>query len=263
MLEQAAWLGVTGLDAVATFARDVDVAALQALLPARVDHVLIQADLTAVAPGPLTPGAAHDLGLLADIESRGGATVYRISPESLSRAHGFGWSPDEILTALEKRSSTPLPQSLSYLVGDLDRQSGDRPGRVDVLHQEPQRGAAVQFDELTAADRLDAAAATKLVAALREVGEAPRFAAPGGSTTRDSGAESLFDHPVATLREAVESGEVVWVGYVDPMGERSERLVRAELLDDGLLHARDARSDEQVAVAVHRITAAHIIRQGG
>ena len=103
----------------------------------------------------------------------------------------------------------------------------------------------------------------ELVAALREAGEAPRFGGPGGGTTRESGAESLFDHPVATLREAVETGEVVWVGYVDPMGERSERLVRAELLDDGLLHARDVRSDEQVAVAVHRITAAHIIRQGG
>ena len=33
MLDQAAWLGVTGLDAVATFARDVDVAALQASCP--------------------------------------------------------------------------------------------------------------------------------------------------------------------------------------------------------------------------------------
>ena len=52
---------------------------LAALLPAEVDQVLIQADLTAVAPGPLTRERARDLHLVADVESRGQATVYRFT----------------------------------------------------------------------------------------------------------------------------------------------------------------------------------------
>ena len=259
-LRQAAWLGVTGLGAVASFAPTVDAKALDALLPDRVDHVLIQADLTAVAPGPLTPDAAHDLGLLADVESRGGATVYRISPGSLARAHGLGWGVDEILATLQKRSRTPLPQALEYLVRDLERRG---PATTDALtphhHRDPARGTAVVTDDLTAEDRLDPTMAADVVAALRAGAEpSPRVVA----VEQDHGGEPLFDSPLATLREAVETGEIVWVGYVDPLGTAGERLVRADVVDDGLLRARDARSDDEFAVAVHRITAAHIIRAG-
>jgi hypothetical protein len=261
MLDQAAWLGVTGLGAVAGFAATVDVRRLGELLPPRVDHVLIQADLTAVAPGPLTSDASHDLGLLADVESRGGATVYRISPESLARAYALGWSAQEVLATLQKRSSTPLPQALEYLVNDLER-TGPRRTDTAGAHRDPQRGAAIGFDELSAADRIDPALAVKLVSALRAVGENPRGSSIAANGSGGDGGDPLFDSPLATLREAVESGEVVWVGFVDPMGQRSERLVLADVLDDGLLRARDSRSDEAFAVAVHRITAAHIIRTG-
>ena len=61
-------------------------AALAALLPEPVDHVLLQADLTAVAPGPLESQLARKLQLVADVESRGGATVYRFTPTSVRRA---------------------------------------------------------------------------------------------------------------------------------------------------------------------------------
>ena len=54
-------------------------AALEPLLPEPIDHVLLQADLTAVAPGPLEQDLARHLGAVADIESRGGATVYRFT----------------------------------------------------------------------------------------------------------------------------------------------------------------------------------------
>ena len=78
-LTEAAVLGVTGLDGLASYARlllaDDDAAAtkaLAALLPEPVDHVLLQADLTAVAPGPLESALARKLQLVADVESRGG-----------------------------------------------------------------------------------------------------------------------------------------------------------------------------------------------
>ncbi|MBK3647922.1 helicase-associated domain-containing protein, partial [Streptomyces sp. MBT33] len=59
---------------------------LAPLLPEPLDHVLLQADLTAVAPGPLQRPLADMLGVLADVESKGGATVYRFTPGSVRRA---------------------------------------------------------------------------------------------------------------------------------------------------------------------------------
>ena len=63
--------------------------------------MLIQADLTAVAPGPLTRERARDLHLLADVESRGQATVYRFTPSSVRRAFDAGWAAHEVHAFLE------------------------------------------------------------------------------------------------------------------------------------------------------------------
>lgn len=93
-------------------------------LPKPVEHMLLQADLTAVAPGPLTTDLAHRLRLVADVESTGGATVYRFSAASVRRALDAGWSGGDVLELLERHSRTPVPQPLSYLVHDVARRHG-------------------------------------------------------------------------------------------------------------------------------------------
>jgi hypothetical protein len=99
-------------------------AALAPLLPEPLDHVLLQADLTAVAPGPLVAPLAETLGVLADVESKGGATVYRFTPESVRRALDAGRTADELQRFLAAHSRTPVPQPLSYLVDDVARRHG-------------------------------------------------------------------------------------------------------------------------------------------
>ena len=125
---EAAQLGLTGLDGVASYARALlrggDPAGLADLLPAPVDHVLIQADLTAVAPGPLESSLARHLQLLADVESRGGATVYRFTASSVRRALDVGWTAVELHDFLSSVSRTPVPQPLTYLVDDTVRTFG-------------------------------------------------------------------------------------------------------------------------------------------
>ena len=125
---EAATLGVTGLGGLASYARPLlagdtaDAATrLAALLPEPVDHVLVQADLTAVAPGPLESALARSLQLLADVESRGGATVYRFSSGSLRRGFDAGWSALEVRDFLTGVSQTPVPQPLEFLVDDVAR----------------------------------------------------------------------------------------------------------------------------------------------
>ncbi|NEB14159.1 helicase-associated domain-containing protein, partial [Streptomyces coelicoflavus] len=97
---------------------------LAPLFPEPLDHVLLQADLTAVAPGPLERGLADVLGVLADVESKGGATVYRFTPGSVRRALDAGQSAAGLHTFLARHSRTPVPQPLTYLIDDVARRHG-------------------------------------------------------------------------------------------------------------------------------------------
>ncbi|MGP4044254.1 helicase-associated domain-containing protein [Streptomyces sp. 2A115] len=97
---------------------------LAPLLPEPLDHVLLQADLTAVAPGPLERPLADTLGVLADVESKGGATVYRFTPGSVRRALDAGRSASDLHAFLAAHSRTPVPQPLTYLIDDVARRHG-------------------------------------------------------------------------------------------------------------------------------------------
>jgi hypothetical protein len=130
-LREAEFLGVTGLGALAPAGRalladDAATAAdeVDGALPAAVDHVLLQADLTAVAPGRLEAAMEQELALMADVESRGGATVYRFGPGSVRRALDAGRTGDELAGWLQQHSRTPVPQPLTYLITDSARRYG-------------------------------------------------------------------------------------------------------------------------------------------
>ncbi|MFF8099809.1 helicase C-terminal domain-containing protein [Streptomyces sp. NPDC016640] len=97
---------------------------LAPLLPRPLDHVLLQADLTAVAPGPLERPLAELLGVLADVESKGGATVYRFTPGSVRRALDAGQTAADLHSFLAAHSRTPVPQPLAYLIDDVARRHG-------------------------------------------------------------------------------------------------------------------------------------------
>lgn len=136
VLAEATVLGVVALDAIsgpgrALLADRADLAAvLRGTLPEPVDRVLLQADLTAVAPGPLEPELAHELDLMAAVESAGGATVYRFTEATVRRALDAGRSAADLHELLAKRSATPVPQGLSYLVDDVARRHGRLRGGV-------------------------------------------------------------------------------------------------------------------------------------
>ncbi|MFD1670349.1 helicase C-terminal domain-containing protein, partial [Streptomyces calvus] len=97
---------------------------LAPLLPEPLDHVLLQADLTAVAPGPLERPLADMLSVLADVESKGGATVYRFTPGSVRRALDAGQTAADLHAFLAAHSRTPVPQPLAYLIDDVARRHG-------------------------------------------------------------------------------------------------------------------------------------------
>jgi len=90
--------------------------------------VLLQADLTAVAPGYLAPALTEKLLSMADAEGQGPATIYRFSAESIKRALDSGYDSAGLLAFLREHSATAVPQPLEYLVED----TASRHGRLRV-----------------------------------------------------------------------------------------------------------------------------------
>ena len=127
-LREAEWLGITGQGAISKYGigfldgEDLDL--INQDLPKTVDHILIQSDNTAIAPGPLEHEISQSLAMMAEIESRGGATVYRFSEATIRRALDHGKTGDEIKLFLTKTSKTPMPQPLEYLIADVAKKHG-------------------------------------------------------------------------------------------------------------------------------------------
>jgi Helicase conserved C-terminal domain len=339
VVEEAAAIGIVAMGGMAPHGRtllsDTDPLhaaprALEPLLPQPIDHVLLQADLTAVAPGPLEHQLAHNLATMADIESRGGATVYRFNESSVRRAFDSGWSAAEVHEFITTASRTPVPQPLVYLVDDVSRKFGTvRVGGAESFLRSDDESTLMELahDPKAASLRLRRIAPTVLVSdvpidvllpRLRELGAAPVVEAPDGTVQlarrevqrahssksnhrpADLGAPTTLVDPraaarlaarvsatvtairagddaadrrpsnadsarltrttpmstLATLRDAVESGSSVWIGYVDNHGSTVERVVDPVKVEGGWLSAYDHRSGEVRSFAVHRINGA-------
>lgn len=319
-VEEATVLGLVALGGLASYSRPflageqaAGVAALAGLMPEPVSHVLLQADLTAVAPGPLESQLARRLQLVADVESRGGATVYRFTPASVRRALDTGWTAAEVHDFIGSVSRTPVPQPLAYLVNDTARTFGtvrvgyaeafvradDEAALSELLHDP--RAASLGLRRLAPTVLVSSTPIDVLLPRLRELGAAPVVEAADGTVRvarpdllrartprehRGRGVRSAREaahtaHAVtairagdraetgreqtpavtltpsgsmAALREAVESGATVLIGYVDNQGTSSDRLVDPIRVEGGSLTAYDHRSDDVRTFAVHRIT---------
>jgi len=129
IITEAELLGITGANALTSYgllvAMGDDASAVIAkCLPPFVDHIIVQADLTALAPGRLPVAARRTMALVAEVESSGVATTYRFTPASILRAIDHGKNSGEIKDFLTGISRTALPQPLLYLIDDVARKHG-------------------------------------------------------------------------------------------------------------------------------------------
>lgn len=115
----ASWLAsvLAGKVAVAT-------KSLEARLPAQQERIIVQADLSIIAPGPLASSIEVELRKFTDTENIGLATGYRISPLSISCGLEEGLSEKQIRALLEKLSGTQLPQPVDYLISETATRFG-------------------------------------------------------------------------------------------------------------------------------------------
>ncbi len=202
VLTEAERLGVTvqgrigaAATAVVRGASPQAVEILQGDLPEPVDHALVQADLTAVVPGPPSPSLATTLRRSATLESRGGASIYRFSDASVRQALDAGLDGEQLLAELAAISRTPLPQGLEYLVRDVARRHGQlRAGSVgsylrsdDEAHLDRLLAlrdlSHLQLRRLAPTVLVSPASAPVLLESLREVGASPVRESSGGVVT--------------------------------------------------------------------------------
>jgi len=196
-VEEAAVVGVLGLGGMSAHGRalltdgaEAAADAIAPLLPKPVDHVLLQADLTAVAPGPLEEDLARDLATVAQVESRGGATVYRFTEGSVRHAFDVGWSAAEVHEVIVRAARTDVPQPLQYLIDDVARTFGTvRVGAAEAFLRSDDEAALAALVHDPRGLRLRRIAPTVLVSdtpldvllpRLRELGVAPVVEGPDG-----------------------------------------------------------------------------------
>ena len=138
MLREAAALGLTGGGALTEPGRAIAegrpedaVALVRAALPEAVSRVVLQADLTAVAPGYLQPDVARGLVRMSTAEGQGPATIYRFSAPSIRGALDAGEDAASLIAFLTAHAATEIPQALTYLIEDTASRYGSlRVGRA-------------------------------------------------------------------------------------------------------------------------------------
>lgn len=130
-LAEAERLGITAGDIVSTPGaallgrkRDQAIALLTEALPAPVDRLYLQHDLSAVAPGPLEVAIDARLRSLAITDGRAIASRYRFTQASIGRAIAGGETSETILAFLSEISLSGVPQPLEYLVTETAGRHG-------------------------------------------------------------------------------------------------------------------------------------------
>lgn len=103
-----------------------------AMLPQPMRKLIIQADLSLIAPGPLPTQDEISLRRFANTEQIGLASTYRLSSLSISHGLESGLTISDIRNLLLELSSKNLPQPVEYLLNE----SSSRFGRLVVRRGE-------------------------------------------------------------------------------------------------------------------------------
>src|SRR5690606_11532210 len=226
-IAEASALGLLGRGALAPAARallhetvssaaDAE-AEMDAALPDPVDHVLVQADLTVIAPGPLVGELAKRMALVADIESAGAATVCRSGADSVRRALDAGLTAAELHSLFATRSRTPVPQALTYLIDDVARRHGQlRAGMAQSFVRSDDPALLAQVLSAPVADLL----ALRAVAPTVAIAQAPLGEGICARAAPASRPDPMPGRPTGRCRPTPSSWPCWWPSCAPVSGQR-------------------------------------------
>jgi hypothetical protein len=88
------------------------------------ERIILQADGSIIAPGPLATSVEARLRKVAETESIGLASTYRLTPLSITHGLELGEKTSEIREMLTQLSAVSLPQPVEYLLADVEKRFG-------------------------------------------------------------------------------------------------------------------------------------------
>lgn len=183
--------------------------AVEAVLPVPRHEVVVQGDLTVLAPPDAAPEVTAALHRYADLESAAGARIYRLSEDRIAAAVDAGESADDVLAWLTEHSSVPVAQNVEYLVRDVARRHGRlRSGTASSYLRSDDTGLLARATAVKAA-KLHLLAPTVAVSSLGR--ERLLAALRSGGVT-------------AVAEDASGATEVRGTPAADPVGGGSQRL---------------------------------------
>lgn len=97
---------------------------IKGYFPTTSNRIIVQADLSVIAPGPLNLDIEKKLRAFLEADKVGLASHFRISALSLSYALETGLTVDQIRSTLTELSGKQLPQPVEYLLADVARRFG-------------------------------------------------------------------------------------------------------------------------------------------
>ena len=93
-------------------------------LPKPVNQLIVQADLTMIAPGPIDYPTDRQIRLFAEPESVSLASNFRLTTTSVVHGMECGLTADDIRATLDRLSTTEIPQPVEYLLKDATEKFG-------------------------------------------------------------------------------------------------------------------------------------------
>ncbi len=93
-------------------------------LPLPVNQLIVQADLTMIAPGPIDYPTDRQIRLFAEPESVSLASNFRLTTTSVVHGMECGLTADDIKATLDRLSTTEIPQPVEYLLKDASEKFG-------------------------------------------------------------------------------------------------------------------------------------------
>lgn len=205
--------------------------------PPATEKFRILSDHTVVVAGPPIPELVQ-LEELADVVSRGAATVYRISEASLQRSR---WSRAQVKRFLTTYAEGKIPETLHHLVDNLE------PGAT---------AAAAPARRPRAPKRARESLARLTPTAFPPIGTEPEIEQAVARLQSNAQQTATLISPVQFIRENM--GTPLRISWVDAHGQPEDRTLIPTQVHAGQLTATDPGTGSTVVLGLPRLLDARL-----
>lgn len=246
----------------------------EGVLPPWDDGWIVQPDRSIVTPPNAHPDAQVDLWQVAQLESSQGASVFRVTAESIAAALNRGMKPDAIRKLFRTHSRVPLPPTVERLIDDQAKRYGrvkvgtaqtyvqvDDPALLEELRRHSKLKKLEWRDMAPGVAFVVSTDPGTVLTTLRQAGYLPVLEEPTGSRrdTSSKGRVRERDETLRTIRLAIRDDLTLATTWIDRGRPCSAELEPIDL-HGRELHALnlDSVDDEELMIPLDAILALSI-----